>query len=120
MKYRDEQLRLQLLGRFRKSGAHADLGEVLNGVSWKQAGTDHNNLPYNIWQLAEHLRITQYDILEFCRTPDYKSPDWPSGYWPPDNAPENEEVWHNTIAQIKNDNEAFADLKRKVRFSSYW
>ena len=44
-------------------------------------------LPYSIWQLVEHIRITQWDILGFSRNPDHVSPEWPKGYWPKEKAP---------------------------------
>lgn len=105
-----EKLRTQLLGRFKQGGAHADLAAILKKISWEQAGRKNEVLPYNIWQLAEHIRISQYDILEFCRNPLYESPDWPSGYWPKETTPESEEEWLATVTQIKEDNKTFAAL----------
>ena len=104
------ELRRQLLSRFRRSGAHVNLLEALDGISWEQAGKDHKLLPYNIWQLAEHIRITQYDIIEFCRNPDYGSPEWPKGYWPEKTSPGSKIAWIGTLKQIRKDYEAFADL----------
>jgi len=108
-----KQLKDQLLDRFTKSGAHADLFDALRGLSWEQAGQKQENFPYNIWQLAEHIRITQYDILEFCRNPDYKSPDWPLGYWPKQNSPEDSKEWKQTLDHIQADHQTFANWLRQ-------
>lgn len=101
-------LRDQLLDRFNQSGAHVSLFEALEGLTWQQAGSWENEFPYTIWQLAEHIRITQYDILEFSRNEAYQSPPWPAGYWPEDKQPLNEEKWTQTIIQIKRDQEEFS------------
>lgn len=108
-----EQLKLQLLDRFTKNGAHADLFEALHGISWEQAGETDEHFPYNIWQLAEHIRIAQYDIIEFCRNPDYTSPHWPSGYWPRKASPQDSQEWKKTIDTIRTDHQAFADMLRQ-------
>ncbi|QNL50227.1 DinB family protein [Olivibacter sp. SDN3] len=108
-----KQLKDQLLDRFTSSGAHADLFDALHGLSWEQAGQKQKNFPYNIWQLAEHIRIAQYDIVEFCRNPEYRSPDWPLGYWPKKSSPEGSKEWKQTLDNIKADHELFVDwLKR--------
>lgn len=103
-------LRDQLVNRFNESGAHVGLSEALDGITWQQAGSWANEFPYTIWQLAEHIRITQYDILEFSRNSDYESPKWPEGYWPDNKESSNEAEWIKTVAQIKEDQEAFAKL----------
>lgn len=103
-------LRQQLLERFKKSGAHVDIAEALDGLNWQQVGSKSDGLPYSIWQLAEHIRITQYDILEFSRNPSYQSPEWPEGYWPAQEQPTNEKEWQHTVSQIKRDQDAFIAL----------
>lgn len=103
-------LRDQLLDRFNTSGAHVDFSEAVEGVTWQQAGSWADEFPYTIWQLAAHIRITQYDILEFSRNSTYESPKWPEGYWPAQTQPADEAEWIKTIAQIKEDQKAFARL----------
>lgn len=104
------QVKEQLLDRFTRSGAHADLFDAIYGLSWEQAGQKNKNFPYNIWQLTEHIRISQFDILEFCRNPDYKSPDWPSGYWPKQPSPIDSREWKRTQENIRHDHQAFVEL----------
>lgn len=51
--------------------------ELLQGITVEEAGKQFDNVPYTIWQLLEHLRFAQHDILDFCRNPNYKEPAWP-------------------------------------------
>lgn len=103
-------LRDQLLNRFNQSGAHVSVFEALDGLTWQQAGSWTAEFPYTIWELTEHIRITQYDILEFSRNATYQSPTWPTGYWPEKKMPLSEEMWVNTVSQIKRDQEDFSNL----------
>ncbi|NML63829.1 DinB family protein [Hymenobacter sp. RP-2-7] len=66
--------------------------------------------PYTIWQLAEHLRIAQADILEFCLNPQYVELEWPAAYWPDPAAPVDEAGWHATLAAIAADQRRFIEL----------
>ncbi|MBE7176417.1 MAG: DinB family protein [Mucilaginibacter polytrichastri] len=71
-------------------------------------------LPYTIWQLVEHLRITQKDILDFSRDDGkYKSMNWPAEYWPDELAPANEAQWEKSLKEIETDQQAFISLLKK-------
>ncbi len=70
-------------------------------------------LPYSIWQLVEHIRITQWDILEFSRNPHHTSPHWPDDYWPQQRAPAKSVDWKRSLDQITADRKAFIDLLHK-------
>ncbi|MBK0380552.1 DinB family protein [Mucilaginibacter segetis] len=91
-------------------GAHASLDDALNGLPANLRGAKPNDLPYSIWQLAEHIRIAQWDMLEFCRDSGHVSPNWPDDYWPKHSDPDNEEVWNKTLEQIKRDRNEFIRL----------
>ncbi|MCC6616357.1 MAG: DinB family protein [Anaerolineae bacterium] len=65
--------------------------------------TQPPNVPYTPWHLVEHLRIAQWDILEYVRNPDYESPPWPEGYWPARDAQTDVEGWNATIAMFQRD-----------------
>ncbi len=67
-------------------------------------------LPYSAWQLVEHLRITQHDILDFCRNPRYEEMDWPADYWPADAAPPSEAAWNDSISAYRRDRAALQQL----------
>src|SRR5262249_21395667 len=62
------------------------------------------------WQLLEHLRIAQWDILEFSRDPKHVSPEFPSGYWPAAQAPPNEQAWDKSVRAFRTDLGAMAEL----------
>ena len=67
-------------------------------------------LAHTVWQLVEHLRITQWDILEFSRNPDYKAPKWPDDYWPETEAPPSDEAWDRSVEAFRRDLQAMKDL----------
>ncbi len=94
----------------RKGNAHVPLDAALEGVSFSLLGKKAVGLPYSIWQLAEHIRIAQWDLLEFSRDPKHVSPDWPEGYWPKEVSPASEKDWKNCIAKIVAEREAFIEL----------
>ena len=100
----------QLKDLLLKGNAHVPLDDALKDLSLKDLGTKVKKLPYTIWQLAEHLRIAQWDILEFSRNPEHKSPKWPEGYWPRGKAPRNGAAWKKCVTQIKKDRKEFIAL----------
>jgi hypothetical protein len=69
-------------------------------------------LPYSPWQLLEHLRIAQHDILDFCRNPDYRELSWPDDYWPAAAAPPFAAAWDESIRQFREDRAALQALAR--------
>lgn len=96
------------------SNAHASFEDAVKDVRHDILGTVPNGLPYSIWQLAEHIRITQWDILGFSRDPSHVSPDWPAGYWPKEKAPDHAKEWTQTLDRIAADRKAFVDLLRNA------
>jgi hypothetical protein len=103
-------LRQQLLQALKGDQSHITFRSALHDFpralySAKPAGS-----PHTAWQLLEHLRITQNDILEFSRNPKHKSPAWPAGYWPTEEAPPDEKTWQSSIKAFLKDAAAFAAL----------
>jgi hypothetical protein len=94
----------------KKGNAHASLDDALENISFDLLGEKPGNLPYSIWQLAEHIRIAQWDILEFCRNKKHISPKWPDGYWPSETKPVSEAAWGKCIEQINTDRKSFVEL----------
>ena len=92
------------------SNAHVSFEDAVKGLPEKLRGEVPEGMPYSIWQLVEHIRTVQWDILEFSRNPDHKSPPWPEGYWPKEAAPKNETAWKHSIAQIKKECAEFIKL----------
>lgn len=102
-----------------KGNAHATLDEALKNIPNELLSKTPTGLPYNIWQLAEHIRISQWDILEFCRNADYKSPEWPKGYWPSETIPSSEDAWKKCVQQIKEDRRSFIELIKNAGENLY-
>ena len=92
-------------------GAHADFLTAVSKISLEMANRRHEKLPYTIWQVLEHMRIAQWDILEFSRNPDHQSPVFPDGYWPPANVVADQLAWTTTIDQFLSD---LAAMRRLV------
>lgn len=103
-----KELALQL----RKGNAHVSFENAVDGIPFDEIHIKPANLPYSIWDLVEHIRITQWDILEFCRNVEHQSPEWPQGYWVAEKNP-TEEEWKSSLAQIKSDREEMIRLLEK-------
>jgi hypothetical protein len=80
----ENALRAQLADSLGGRGAHMSFDQAVKGIPQKLIGARVPGLAHSPWQLVSHLRITQWDILEFSRDPGHESPQWPQGYWPPD------------------------------------
>jgi hypothetical protein len=103
----------ELVKLLRGGSAHASLKDALKDLPAELRGEKPHNLPYSIWQLVEHIRITQWDMLEFSRDPNHESPKWPDEYWPKEAAPADETAWKNAIHQIDLDLDNFINLLKK-------
>jgi hypothetical protein len=90
--------------------AHADLKDALNGLPANLRGVNPEKLPYSIWQLVEHIRIAQWDMLQFCKDGNHESPKWPDDYWPKEAAPKDNDAWNDSVEQINNDLDEFLAL----------
>ena len=102
---------IKYLIKFLKGGqAFAPLKVILEKIPANKRGTVPENLPYSLWQMVEHIRITQWDILDFSRNPHYKEVKWPDDYWPKEVAPKNEAAWNKSIKQIFDGTEEFIAL----------
>jgi len=101
----DQVIREQLLALLRGGNAHLEFERAVADFPLTHINTTPPNVPYTPWHLLEHLRIAQWDILEFIRNPEHLSPDWPKGYWPPNDEQADEAKWQKTISDFQ------ADLK---------
>lgn len=106
----DQPLRDHLLELLRGGHAHLKLDKALADLPPELRGAKSPGLPHTIWQLLEHLRIAQWDILEFSRDPKHVSPDWPAGYWPKTEAPANDAAWEKSLESFHRDLQAMQDL----------
>ncbi len=105
-----QPIRQQLSQLLQKSNAHADFDKSIDQLDPKSRGIKLPHLPYSIWQLVEHIRIAQQDILEFSVDKNYQPLKWPEGYWPEQQAPESEEEWEKSLQEIRKSLAVFTAL----------
>ena len=96
-------LREHVLYVLRGEGAHVTLEDFVASFPSALCGQRLEGLPYTAWQVLEHMRIAQWDILEFSRNPKHVSPKWPEGYWPPQEQVGTPELWQETISKFRDD-----------------
>lgn len=106
----DSALREQLAHMLDWHDAHADFESVVEDFPARLRGRVPRGLPYSPWQLLEHLRRTQADILEFCESADYTEKEWPSDYWPSEPAPPDDGAWDESVAAYLRDRLALQRL----------
>ena len=91
------------------SDAHVGFDDAVADIPEHLRGTQPSGL-HSPWELIEHLRITQHDILDFCLNPDYEEMTWPKDYWPPSPEPPSTAAWNDSIARFTRDREALQKL----------
>lgn len=90
--------------------AHCTFEDAVAHMPEDRRGERPENLLYSVWELTDHIRRAQHDILEYCQTADYETPDWPDDYWPDAAAPPDESAWNDCISQVRSDREELCDL----------
>lgn len=103
-------LRQHLVDLLRGHNAHADFDSTVADLPSRLRGVKPAGAPHTAWQLLEHMRIAQWDILEFSRDAKHKSPAWPKGYWPKTEAPPTTAAWNNSLRSFRADLKAMAKL----------
>jgi hypothetical protein len=111
----DRDLREQLAYLLKGGGAHVHFMDAVEGFPSGKYGVFANALPHTGWQLLEHARIAQWDILEFSRNPKHVSPDFPAGYWPKTPMPATEAEWKLSVAAFQRDLDAMVRLVQNPR-----
>lgn len=106
----DKSVREHLLKLLKGGEAHADFDAAMGDWPLQLAAVKVANFPHTAWMLLEHIRIAQWDILEFSRNPKHKSPSWPEGYWPKSEAPADEKAWKASMAEVRKDLRSFQQL----------
>lgn len=106
----DKQVRDQLLALLQGGDAHMTFDEAVANFPRDRVNTRLPHVPYTLWHLLEHLRIAQWDILEFIRNPRYVSPPWPEGYWPAIEAQADEAAWEKTLASFRADLQSLEEI----------
>src|SRR5271165_5789084 len=105
-----DSLRQHVLDLLRGRNAHADFDAVVADFPARLRGVIPAGAAHSAWQLLEHMRIAQWDILEFSRDAKHKSPPWPEGYWPKTAAPASADAWEKSVKAV----EEHVDAMRKL------
>lgn len=107
---KDASLREHLVKLLQGAQAHTTFEAAVLDMPSSLRGKKAKGLPYSAWMLLEHMRIAQWDILEFSRDRKHKSPDWPKGYWPESENPPSRSAWNESIKSFHADMKAMQRL----------
>ncbi len=105
-------LREHILELLKGGHAHTTFDDAIKDLPPKLRGAKPENFPHSPWMLVEHIRIAQWDILEFSRNAKHKSPKWPEGYWPKTTEPPSAEAWNESVEQVRRDSKMMSDLAK--------
>ena len=106
----DQALREHVLYLLKGGGAHLNFEQAIADLPEDLRGAKVKRVSHTPWRLLEHMRICQWDILEFSRNPEHVSLDFPDGYWPEGDAPPDVESWDKSIQAFRADLQAMIDL----------
>ena len=106
----DDLLRKQLVKLLTSSEAHADFESAIKELPSELQGKVPEGAEHSPWQLLEHIRLAQEDILDFSRNAKYETKQWPDDYWPKDPEPPNAKAWDKSVKAIREDVKEFAEL----------
>ena len=107
-----DPLRAHLVKLLDWQDAHVDLARAVDGVPPALRGRVPAGATHSLWQLVEHLRLAQHDILDFCVNPEYREMRWPDDYWPADPEPPDADAWDASLAGYRRDLDAVKKLVR--------
>lgn len=100
---KDSPLTKHLLALLNFEGAHLGFDDAVRGLGPELRGKKVKGAPHTAWQLVEHMRIAQWDIVEFSRDAEHTSPKFPEGYWPKSEAPPSDAAWKKSINAFHHD-----------------
>jgi DinB superfamily len=103
-------LRRMLVDAMRGDQAHLDFDSAVKDFPAELRGVKPHGAPHTAWELLEHIRIAQRDILDFSHDPKHQSPEWPKAYWPSTEAPPDEKAWDKTVRAFQKDAREFHKL----------
>jgi hypothetical protein len=107
---KEQALREHVVFLLKGEGAHAGFEAAVKDMPAGLQGKRPADLPYSPWELLEHLRIAQWDILEFTRDAKHVSPDWPAGYWPTSPEPPDAKAWEKSVTDFQAGLNAMVEL----------
>src|SRR5947199_5149155 len=106
----DQLLRNHVLHLLKGGEAHLSFDNAIADFPSRLRGAKPPGAAHTAWRLVEHMRIAQWDILEFSRNPRHVSPEFPDGYWPEGDAPPNPKAWDRSVSAFRADLKAMMDL----------
>ena len=107
----DKALRAQLADFLDWKNAHVGLDDAVKGIPPKLRGAVPAGFAHSVWQIVEHVRIAQHDILDFCQNPQYKhTMKWPDDYWPKTPGPKDAAAWTRALAAVRRDRKAMQQV----------
>lgn len=110
-----DPLRQHLLNLLTKAEAHVDLRTILSEFPPELRGRRPTGSPHTAWQLLEHMRIAQWDILEFSLNASHTSPKWPEEYWPKTEAPPEAKAWEQSVRQFLADLDSVCEMIKDAK-----
>lgn len=108
----EKTVRALLLEQLEGKNAHVDFNQAVQGLTYKQSGIKVEGMPHTIWELIEHIRIAQHDILEFCKNPDYQEINWPNDYWPQESKPSSKDTFEESLKAVSDGLQEMRELIR--------
>lgn len=115
----DQALREHVVSLLKGGGAHVHFMDGIDGFPDAKRGAYVEGLPHTAWQLLEHVRIAQWDILQFSRDPKHVSPGFPEGYWPKTPVPADGGAWHNSIEAFLRDLQELIKLVKNPKVNLF-
>jgi hypothetical protein len=106
----EAKLRQHLVSLLTEPNAHATFDQAVENMPVSKRGVRPENGEHSTWELLEHLRITQDDILDFSRNPNYKERKWPDTYWPDSPVPPSDDAWDDSVEAFRKDQKKFVKL----------
>ena len=114
-----KELRDHIIYLLNGGGAHAGFDDAVKNMPEELRGVKPDGLPHTAWMLLEHLRLGQWDILEFCRNSKYEAPEWPKDYWPKTEAPPSAGAWNKSVRQFRKDLQSMQELVANPKIDVY-
>lgn len=106
----DADLRKHLIALLEGGNAHTTFADTVQNFPVEHAGVRPNGSPHSAWELLEHLRLAQADIVLFSHSKDYKEPKWPDDYWPASASPKSKREWESSIGSVRKDLARFIEM----------
>lgn len=107
---KDNLLRNELVNYLEHPHTHGTLPDAVKNFPEKLMNEKPPNIPYSFWQLLEHIRVSQFDMVDFIRNPDYKEMKWPADYWPDDKQKATKKMWDDAVKKYEDDIQALKKI----------